>query len=167
MTLLKRSLPTIKKRFWAKVNKHPGHFYKGTECWEWTGSLDRHGYGQFHLNGKHRIASRVVWLLVYDYLPVKACILHECDNPKCVRPTHLFPGSRKDNSIDMVAKGRYKVPGFCGSRHPRSKLNERKVLEIRRLYSTGTVTQRVLAADYGVTQHLINMIVLNRLWTHI
>lgn len=33
-------------------------------------------------------------------------ILHECDNPRCVNPLHLFEGTDKDNSDDKVKKGR-------------------------------------------------------------
>jgi len=76
-------------------------------CWEWTGCLDKKGYGQFYYKGKHRRAHRVSWALKYGEIPPSelfAC--HKCDNPKCVNPDHLFLGTQSDNMKDMSRKGR-------------------------------------------------------------
>ena len=83
-------------RFWEKVEITP-------HCWEWTASK-RHHYGQFDTKLAHRIA----WELVFKYIPEGMQVLHSCDNPGCVRPSHLFLGTQKDNMVDMMKKGRHK-----------------------------------------------------------
>jgi hypothetical protein len=90
-------------RFWAKVRKSKG-------CWTWEATCGhKFGYGSFHLGGgaNHVYAHRFAWVLGNDRpVPKGLCVLHRCDNPKCVRPSHLFLGSRRDNVLDMVQKGR-------------------------------------------------------------
>lgn len=64
--------------------------------------------------------------------PGLMCVLHHCDNPACVNPGHLFLGTRVDNAIDKVRKGRQKGP--VGERHPRARLTAALVREIRLAY---------------------------------
>jgi hypothetical protein len=84
-----------KPLFWDNVKKGPG-------CWEWQGASFTRGYGVF----KKKRANRVAWELVHGAIPPGAQVLHRCDNPKCVRPDHLFLGSNLDNVYDMISKGR-------------------------------------------------------------
>lgn len=92
--------PPVKIRFMAKVRK--------TEtCWEWTAGTHRDGYGLFRLTGEPtRTAHRVAYELFVGSLTDEQFVLHRCDNPKCVRPDHLFLGTQADNVQDMAAKGR-------------------------------------------------------------
>lgn len=97
----------LAERFWEKVRKGPG-------CWEWTSARDTNGYGRITDRpgarllgvGRTRSASRVAWEIVNGPIPPGLCVCHYCDNPRCVRPEHLFIGTRKDNVLDCVAKGR-------------------------------------------------------------
>jgi len=43
-------------------------------------------------------------------------VCHHCDNKRCINPDHLFVGTAKDNTVDMIKKGRY-VNGFTGRKH--------------------------------------------------
>lgn len=85
------------ERFWEHVEKRPGD-----GCWEWTGGKTPDGYGGFDGHRAHRFS----YTLVHGFLLPSLCVCHKCDNPSCVRPDHLFAGTRTDNMRDMVAKGR-------------------------------------------------------------
>lgn len=97
---------TLEARFWSKVRK-----YEPNPCWEWVAAT-RHGYGVIGTGPrctKLSIASRVAWEIAHgEPVPEGFCVLHRCDNPLCVRPSHLFLGTQADNSRDMVTKGRSK-----------------------------------------------------------
>lgn len=54
-----------------------------------------------------------------------------------------------------------------GSKNGNAKLGESDVLEIRRLYSVGSITQKELGAIYGVAEQTIGNIVNRRKWRHI
>lgn len=76
-------------------------------CWEWNGARDRDGYGIFGYAGRMYRANRVALELHSGKLGDKYFACHHCDNPSCVRPSHLFAGTNQDNMKDMVAKGRH------------------------------------------------------------
>jgi|SRR6185295_118289 len=95
----------LHKRFWSKVNKRgPIVNPKLGRCWVWSGST-RMGYGQFQYEKRYLTASRVAWFLKTGQWPTLFC-LHKCDNPPCVRFSHLFEGTQKTNLEDMTKKGR-------------------------------------------------------------
>lgn len=102
----------------------PWHFWHkalvGDGCWEWQASTYGIGYGQFHRDGVMTPAHRMAWQLTHGSIPDGMVVCHRCDNPPCVRPDHLFLGTNKDNSRDMVAKGRHKEQRktHCPKGHP-------------------------------------------------
>jgi hypothetical protein len=75
-------------------------------CLEWTGTLDRNGYGQFHSGGAMLYATRWAWANVHGAITNGMYVCHRCDNPACVELSHLFLGTQADNIMDMCAKGR-------------------------------------------------------------
>lgn len=87
--------------FWLKVTKTD-------TCWLWTGRRDKNGYGKVGAALSHR----VFWELHNGHIPDGLYVLHHCDNPPCIRPTHLFLGTQADNVRDMAAKGRGKGWGY-------------------------------------------------------
>jgi hypothetical protein len=101
-------MSSLSVRFWEKVR-----IASKDECWLWTASLNNKGYGKIGEGKKILLAHRVSWELHFGPIPDRLCVLHKCDNPKCVNPDHLFLGTQKDNAQDMVRKNR----GFF-QKHP-------------------------------------------------
>jgi RNA polymerase sigma factor (sigma-70 family) len=88
-------------RFWAKVD------VRGPDdCWDWHGAHDG-GYGIISVNGRLTRAPRIVLAdAIGRQLRTNEYACHKCDHPPCVNPSHLFVGSARDNSHDMLRKGR-------------------------------------------------------------
>lgn len=130
--------------------------------------------GTFQAQLAHRVSLKLSGIDVPDEL----CVLHRCDNPPCVNPSHLYVGTKKENSKDMMDRGREnrafgeknssrKHPEKLarGEKHPAAKLDQGKAGEIRSLYLIGNITQADLGRKYGVSQATISRVVLNRLWS--
>lgn len=85
----------------------------GDGCDTWIGyttgnkpSREGHLYGQFVFCGKKSRAHRVAWRLAFGDIPDGMMVCHRCDNPSCVKPSHLFLGTASDNQRDSADKGR-------------------------------------------------------------
>lgn len=152
-------LQNIETRFWSHVDKRgPIHPRLRTRCWLWDASIGSSGYGQFKIQGSYVSSHRVAWFLTYGKWPIP-CALHHCDVRLCVRPLHLFEGTRLDNVLDMKAKGRARSSGVFGELHGSAKLSTSTVLKIRKQYMSGDFTQEELAEFYGITQPHVSDIV--------
>jgi len=112
--------------FWSKVQKSDW-------CWEWRGHLNTPGYGYFLCRAQVIPAHRFSWELAnQSAIPDGLSVCHKCDNPKCVRPEHLFIGTHKENMLDMCRKGRAsgrrkrtdpRREGFCLHGHELTEAN--------------------------------------------
>lgn len=157
--------------FWSRVTKTDG-------CWIWTGSIMSKGYGRFKKNRRHFYAHRFsLELHLGRKLISGEQANHGCDNRQCVRvgDGHIFLGTQKDNILDAMNKGRMAVqrPEFHASKkilsgelHPRAKLNEEIIREIRRLREEGW-TQQAIADVVGHDQGNISGILLGKSWAHV
>ncbi|KKK73457.1 hypothetical protein LCGC14_2893630 [marine sediment metagenome] len=132
---------------------------KTKTCWFWEGSMNREiaGYGQFRINGKRPVAHRISYELFVGKIPKQMLILHSCDNTLCVNPKHLRVGTQKENMRDRDSRGRNGL----------TKLTEKNVLEIRKIYASAKISQKKLALKFNVTQATISYIVLGKTWKHI
>lgn len=153
------------KRFWSKVNKNgPTMPHMKTRCWVWTASTNLQGYGRILFGNRLESAHRVAFFLKHNHWP-EPCGLHHCDNPACVRWSHIFPGTRKDNNEDKEQKGRAKHAK--GSVNGSAALNTKQILEIRNLHTTGKVSQRALAKQFNVGKSTIGRILRHENWRHV
>jgi hypothetical protein len=90
-------------RFWARVSRTD-------DCWEWQAYVKNNGYGVLRHCGRLWHAHRLAWLITHGELADEAFVCHRCDNPRCVRPDHLFLGTHTDNMRDAWSKGRGRNP---------------------------------------------------------
>ena len=94
-----RKRPIAAEVFWSRVQKTDG-------CWWWKGRCDKDGYGKFNTDGRTLRAHRFAYELTYNVSLGEMLGRHTCDNPSCVRPDHIVPGTAKDNYEDARQRGR-------------------------------------------------------------
>lgn len=149
---------SVEDRFWSKVRRHP------TDCWEWQRAKNKQGYGVFALTSRTMVsAHRFAWMSAEGPIPEGLCVLHRCDNPKCVRPGHLFLGTFGDNNRDCSIKGRWRGGSPPGERHGSARLSEKDVLFIRASHEKNVP----LARRFGVNRQTIADVRDRRTWRHI
>jgi hypothetical protein len=96
------------------------------QCWKWQGHINhkKGGYGQLSYNKKTLKAHRISYEAYYAERLGDLHCLHKCDNPSCVNPLHLFPGTNLDNVRDKVKKGRCYTGNQKGENNGASKLSD-------------------------------------------
>jgi len=67
-------------------------------CWNWTGYLNRAGYGRFMHEGRMQLSHRVSYETLVASIPEGLVIDHLCRNPRCVNPDHLEPVTKAENT---------------------------------------------------------------------
>ena len=159
---------SIDERFWSKVNKDgPIQPHMDTACWQWTAGKHGDGYGQIRVDGKLAKAHRAGWLLQTGEEPTY--LRHRCDNPACVRVSHLINGKdyREQHKLNVQeAYARGLTNQKRGEDSGMSKLTEDLVKLIRKRAAEG-VSQRILGKDYGVTHGTIGYLVRRQTWAHV
>lgn len=142
------------RRFAAFVAKSRG-------CWIWRGARAKNGYGVFTAEGRQQKAHRLAYKLWRGPIPVGLLVCHACDVRACVKPSHLFVGSQRDNVRDMRSKGRDRPPR--GEINAQSKLRDR---DVHRILEDAAPAHRVARA-LGVSLTTVNEVRRGRRWAHV
>ena len=137
---------------------------KSGDCIEWQLYVSETGYGILTYNDQKWRAHRFSYYLEYGIVPWYKCLLHSCDNRKCVNPKHLSIGTQADNVADMMRKGRH-GPSL-GEINGNSLLKEDDIKLIRFLYKIGS-PQTEIAKWFKMSYSAINKIVYRYTWKHI
>lgn len=111
---------------------------------------------------RNQKAHRVSWELHYGPVPDEQRVLHKCDMPPCIRPSHLRLGTQAENIADCLAKGR-QARGERSARTPFSELN------IRQMYAAVESGEPRLdvARRYGLSTSALSKILLGKNWGHL
>lgn len=120
-------------------------------CWEYTGCLNKQGYG-IAQKGKDEGGTVLVHRFVMG--EPEGHVLHKCHNSACFNPEHLYVGDQADNTADMMYAGR--VDHY--------KLTQQDADNIRESYEFRKTTMKDLAASYGVSEITIFRVLHNQAW---
>jgi hypothetical protein len=162
--------PESTAKFWQAIDTTSG------ECWTWTRAHNGLGYGVFTFQGQREYAHRFAYRQLIGDIPAGYYVLHQCDNPPCVR--HLFTGTQKDNLHDCSQKGHVQAGAdhwarrmpermVRGEAHPNTHLTADLVRAIRNRYAAGGVSMHQLAREYHVSSRTILQIIHRRVWAHV
>jgi hypothetical protein len=144
--------PDIKAKLMSLV------FVREDGCWAYTGGLTTHGYGHLNWDGKVHKAHVISYLVHKGPIPEGQWVLHTCDQPWCVNPDHLWPGTVQDNVDDMIRKGR-KARSSGGS-----ALRDDDVRQIRRLLAEGQHSQTEIGEMFRINRATVSDIKRGRSW---
>jgi hypothetical protein len=151
---------THEQRFWDCIDRNgPVHPVYG-QCWVYLGKKSRKGYGRIVVLHKDIRVHRFAYELCVGSIPTGLCVLHHCDNPNCVRPSHLFLGTNHDNVNDKVKKRRQVQGVFVHT----AKLTTAIVRSIR---SRGKLSREdciLIANEFGVLPSTIRNVVNRQTW---
>ena len=135
------------------------------DCWIWTGGTTK-GYAAFTFGDwnapEEQYGHRASYRMFKGPIPKGMLVMHACDTPLCVNPSHLALGTIKENNDDSRRKGRATV----GTKSHLAKVNEDDVREIRRRRAAGE-RLKAIGADYGLSEAGVCVIALRRKWKHI
>lgn len=179
-------------RFMAKVRKE-------SDCWLWVGAKrgSRQKRGCFWDGKKNVDSARWIFQQMNPLVDIENKVVrHKCDNPLCVNPDHLLPGTQAENVADMWERKRANVDallaagrkgmakirsspefqvrgerhGLYGKGHKGEKNGISKLTEksVREIRAlSGVLPQREIAAKFGVHQGVIHRVIKRKAWAHV
>ncbi len=147
----------VEDRFWKRVNKDgpiPTHRPELGSCWEYDRGPSQ-DYGMIWVGSKKEKAHRVGYQLQHGSIRDDLDVLHHCDNPPCVRGSHLYQGTDEDNSRDKVQRRRQAQ----GEAHGMAKLSDVEVAQVRQLRAQGR-SYVYIGSVFEVTREHVRQICL-------
>jgi hypothetical protein len=111
------------------------------------------GYPQVWFEGRMRRAHRVIWTIFNGTIPSRLWVLHHCDNRRCINLDHLYLGNHKDNTRDMVVRGRTVTCGTDGGAP--TLLTQEQIMQIRLIGKGRRNCNKMLAEQFGVSRATI------------
>jgi len=153
----------IQEHFWSLVDKDgplpdPATGVK-SKCWLWLGSVSDQGYGRFTAAGKRYQVSRYAWREKGRPDPGALAVSTRCRNKLCVRHLHL-----KSRAEIMASVPRRWASGEDSWL---ARATSKQVLQLRKLYAKGNLTQAMLAERFGLSLSNVKSILGRRSWKHI
>jgi hypothetical protein len=134
-------------------------YLSDTGCWVWKKVL-RNGYGLFYKGKKNESAHRVSYRVFKGPIPEGLILRHTCDNPSCINPDHLIPGTMKENAHDRDSRGRRDVRG---TQIGTSKLTPEQAFLIK----ITDIPIKIFAHLFGVKQEPLYRIRSGESWAHL
>lgn len=153
-------------------------------CWNWQKGIQPNGYGIvcFAVRGKRVPAHRLAYLLLCGPVPDGLEVCHHCDNRPCVRPDHLFVGTRSDNMRDCANKGRNPMQRWPhlssfsrrlpdellkrGEKHGAAKATDEIVRQIRAMAADG-MTSPAISRVVNIEESRVRRIIRREAWKHV
>jgi hypothetical protein len=153
----------VREYFWSVVDKNGPLPVPATgvrsKCWVWLGSVTDQGYGRFKAGGETYMATRYAWREKGRPDPGELTVSTRCRNKLCVRHPHL-----KSRAEIMAAIPRRWA---AGEDSYLARTTAKTVLQLRKLYAKGSVTQSALADRFGLSLSNVKSILGRRSWKHI
>jgi hypothetical protein len=156
---LARPRGSLEERFFRKIERTG-------DCWIWVGNRRPNGYGIIQQGGKGSStlsAHRLSYEMHKGLIPDGLVVMHSCDNPACVNPDHLTVGTYKQNTADMIAKGRKRTVAPKGTGNGKAKLNDELVRYIR----TSQKNAASIARELKLSENCIRGVRSGRTWSHV
>lgn len=97
---------TTETGLWSKVDA-------SGDCWLWTGSYTREGYGHVNVGGTTTTAHRAIYTALVGPLPRHLELDHLCRIRACVNPDHVEPVTHAENA----RRARYTYLNRCANGH--------------------------------------------------
>jgi hypothetical protein len=121
----------------------------GIFCKEWIKSKDKNGYGKTQINNVAFKAHVLACVISNNFVrPKNLYVRHLCGNRSCVEGEHLKFGTQEENLKDAIFHGTLKT-----------KVSTEQVVELRKLYVAGGITQKELGKIYGISEGQVSGII--------
>ena len=161
---------------WGRRNNHREPIERflekiliGNDCWIYRGKKSGE-HCQFHLR-KENDKRIIIGAHIFSYeifvgpVPEGRLVCHHCDNPPCVRPSHLFIGTTQDNALDAKAKGRLDIRR--GERNTRARWTEDKIKMLRELYAQGISRRELRLRFPEIPYGTLDGFIYDQSWKHL